>query len=120
LLGDSRVDVRLDVPDDAGGTRSIIIVEHGGSGSFQIGKELHAFFTEPWLADMRRAAGKVGVTINDPVRIVVERIEQDEVWCVVEGDAISAGYDAGAVDHRARAEPVVSDRAGQWPLNGST
>jgi hypothetical protein len=92
--------VRLDVAGDEGSARSIIIVEHGGSDSFQVGKELHAFFAEPWLADMRDAARKVGVTINDPVTIVVERITDDEVWCVVEAEQVSIGASTDAVDRQ--------------------
>jgi len=107
MLGSSRVYVRLDV-SDARGRRSITIVESGGSDSFRVGEPLHAFFLEPWLADMRRAAGKVGVTILDPVTIVVERIEPDEMWCVVKGDAISSELPTDGVAHPSDREPPAS------------
>jgi hypothetical protein len=83
-----RVNLQLDLPHD-GATRTLIAVIRAGT-NLEPGEMVPEFLCEPWLAELRAAAAKVDVTIDDPVTMVVERIDKAGIWCRVHGKAATA------------------------------
>jgi hypothetical protein len=84
MLGTPRIYLRFDIPL-ADGTRTVTIVAHEPVEFFEAGERPSPMVEDRLLELMVAACRKVGMRVR-PSAIVVDRVEDDEVWCDVEDD----------------------------------
>jgi hypothetical protein len=81
MQGTPRVYLRLDLPY-GDGTRTVTVVAHDAVEFFEPGERPAPLVEDRLLELMAVACRKLGMHVA-PEAVVVERIEDDEVWCDV-------------------------------------
>ena len=81
MQGTPRVYLKLDIPF-GGGIRTVTVVAHEAAELFEPGERPSPLVEDRLLELMASACHKVGMRVA-PSAVVVERVEDDEVWCDV-------------------------------------
>ena len=81
MQGTPRVYLRLDIPF-GDGIRTVTVVAHDAVEFFEPGERPSPLVEDRLLELMAAACRKVGMRVA-PSAVIVERVEDDEVWCQV-------------------------------------
>jgi len=82
MLGTPRVYLRLDIPLDDG-TRTVTVVAHEAVDFFEAGERPFPLVEDRLLELMATACRKLGMDVT-PCAVVVDHLDDDQVWCDVE------------------------------------
>ena len=81
MQGTPRVYLRLDIPF-GGGSRTVTVVAHDAVELFEPGERPSPLVEDRLMELMASACRKVDMRVA-PSAVVVQRVEDDEVWCEV-------------------------------------